>query len=229
MSQGPVGNRHGHRCGLESPGRLTIRTTETVGAAASRDLHEDYMRCPFCKNEDTKVVDSRVADEGQAIRRRRACSECGRRFSTVESAVLSVVKRNGVTEPFSREKVMRGVRRACQGRQVNEDDLAQLAQQVEDAVRSSGSAEIPSNEVGLAILGPLRDLDEVAYLRFASVYRSFDSVEDFQREIDDLQGNLTGSRDGSGDLDDSSVRDDAADSEASTTHAALSPESVKSS
>lgn len=105
--------------------------------------------------------------------------------------VLAVVKRNGVTEPFSREKVMRGVRRACQGRHVNEDDLAQLAQQVEDAVRASGSAEIPSNEVGLAILGPLRDLDEVAYLRFASVYRSFDSLEDFQREIDDLQGNLT--------------------------------------
>lgn len=146
------------------------------------------MRCPFCRNEDTKVIDSRVADEGQAIRRRRACQECGRRFSTVESAVLSVVKRNGVTEPFSREKVMRGVRRACQGRHVDEDSLALLAQKVEEAIRASGSAEIPSNEVGLAILGPLRDLDEVAYLRFASVYRSFDSVEDFQREIDDLRG-----------------------------------------
>ncbi|MFT3900212.1 MAG: transcriptional regulator NrdR [Gordonia sp. (in: high G+C Gram-positive bacteria)] len=145
------------------------------------------MYCPFCKHEDTKVVDSRVADEGQAIRRRRSCPECGRRFTTVESAVLAVVKRNGVTEPFSREKVMRGVRRACQGRQVDEDALAQLAQQVEDAVRSSGSAEVPSNEVGLAILGPLRDLDEVAYLRFASVYRSFDSLDDFQREIDLLK------------------------------------------
>lgn len=154
------------------------------------------MRCPFCKHEDTKVVDSRVADEGQAIRRRRACTACGRRFSTVESAVLAVVKRNGVTEPFSREKVMRGVRRACQGRQVADDALAQLAQQVEDAVRASGSAEIPSNEVGLAILGPLRELDEVAYLRFASVYRAFDSLEDFQREIDDLQGNLTHERNG---------------------------------
>lgn len=105
--------------------------------------------------------------------------------------MLAVVKRNGVTEPFSREKVMRGVRRACQGRHVHEDDLAQLAQQVEETVRASGVAEIPSNEVGLAILKPLRDLDEVAYLRFASVYRSFDSLEDFQREIDDLQGNLT--------------------------------------
>ncbi|AFA73160.1 transcriptional regulator NrdR [Gordonia polyisoprenivorans VH2] len=152
------------------------------------------MRCPFCRNDDTKVIDSRVADEGQAIRRRRSCSACGRRFSTVETAVLAVVKRNGVTEPFSREKVMRGVRRACQGRQVDEDDLAQLAQQVEETVRASGVAEIPSNEVGLAILKPLRDLDEVAYLRFASVYRSFDSLEDFQREIDDLQGNLTHGR-----------------------------------
>ncbi len=145
------------------------------------------MHCPFCKNEDTRVVDSRVADEGQAIRRRRSCSECGRRFTTVESAVLAVVKRSGVTEPFSREKVMAGVRRACQGRHVDEDSLRQLAQQVEDSVRASGSAEIPSNEVGLAILQPLRELDEVAYLRFASVYRSFESVEDFQREIDDLR------------------------------------------
>lgn len=145
------------------------------------------MRCPFCKHDDTKVVDSRVADEGQAIRRRRSCAACGRRFSTVESAVLAVVKRNGVTEPFSREKVMRGVRRACQGRDVAEDDLALLAQQVEEAVRATGTAEVPSNEVGLAILGPLRTLDEVAYLRFASVYRSFESLADFQREIDDLR------------------------------------------
>ena len=145
------------------------------------------MRCPFCKHDDTKVVDSRVADEGQAIRRRRSCAACGRRFSTVETAVLSVVKRNGVTEPFSREKVMRGVRRACQGRDVAEDDLALLAQQVEESVRAAGTAEIPSNEVGLAILGPLRNLDEVAYLRFASVYRSFESLADFQREIDDLR------------------------------------------
>ncbi len=101
--------------------------------------------------------------------------------------MLAVVKRNGVTEPFSREKVMKGVRRSCQGRQVDEDALAKLAAAVEDTVRASGSAEIPSHEVGLAILGPLRELDEVAYLRFASVYRSFESADDFQREIDDLR------------------------------------------
>jgi transcriptional repressor NrdR len=98
-----------------------------------------------------------------------------------------VLKRNGVAEPFSREKVVKGVRRACQGRPVSDDDLAVLAARVEDTVRQSGSAEVPSNEVGLAILGPLRELDEVAYLRFASVYRSFDSVADFELEIEDLR------------------------------------------
>jgi transcriptional repressor NrdR len=133
------------------------------------------------------VVDSREVDEGQAIRRRRSCSACNRRFTTVEEAVLAVVKRSGVTEPFSRDKVVRGVSRACQGRPVDEDALAQLAQRVEESIRATGCAEIPSHEVGLAILGPLRDLDEVAYLRFASVYRSFSSIEDFEKEIADLR------------------------------------------
>lgn len=145
------------------------------------------MRCPFCRHADSRVVDSREVDEGQVIRRRRSCPECGRRFTTVEEAVLAVVKRSGVTEPFSRDKVARGVRRACQGRPVDEDALQLLAQRVEDAVRSTGCAEVPSHEVGLAILGPLRQLDEVAYLRFASVYRSFSSVEDFEKEIADLR------------------------------------------
>ncbi|BDT90105.1 MULTISPECIES: transcriptional regulator NrdR [Nocardia] len=145
------------------------------------------MHCPFCRHPDSRVVDSREADEGAAIRRRRACPQCGRRFTTVETAILSVVKRSGVTEPFSREKVIRGVRRACQGREVDDDALNLLAQQVEDAVRAKGSPEVPSHEVGLAILGPLRDLDEVAYLRFASVYRSFTSAEDFEREIQEMR------------------------------------------
>ena len=145
------------------------------------------MHCPYCRHPDSRVVDSREAEEGAAIRRRRSCPQCGRRFTTVETAILSVVKRSGVTEPFSREKVIRGVRRACQGREVAEDALNLLAQQVEDAVRATGSPEVPSHEVGLAILGPLRDLDEVAYLRFASVYRSFTSADDFEREIADLR------------------------------------------
>jgi len=145
------------------------------------------MRCPFCRHADSRVVDSREVDEGQAIRRRRSCSACGRRFTTSETMVLAVVKRSGVTEQFSRDKVVRGVRRACQGRPVDDDALQQLAQRVEESIRSTGVAEIPSHEVGLAILGPLRELDEVAYLRFASVYRSFSSVEDFEKEIADLR------------------------------------------
>lgn len=145
------------------------------------------MRCPFCRHSDSRVVDSREVEDGQTIRRRRSCSTCNRRFTTVEAAVLAVVKRSGVTEPFSRDKVINGVRRACQGRPVDEDALAQLAHRVEESIRSAGCAEIPSHEVGLAILGPLRELDEVAYLRFASVYRSFSSVEDFEKEIADLR------------------------------------------
>ncbi|MBC7302952.1 transcriptional regulator NrdR [Nocardia fluminea] len=145
------------------------------------------MHCPYCRHPDSRVVDSREAEEGTAIRRRRSCPSCGRRFTTVETAILSVVKRSGVTEPFSREKVIVGVRRACQGREVDDDALNLLAQQVEDAVRAKGSPEVPSHEVGLAILGPLRDLDEVAYLRFASVYRSFTSAADFEREITEMR------------------------------------------
>jgi len=141
------------------------------------------MRCPFCKAEDSRVVDSRTVDDGLAIRRRRECSGCGRRFTTAETSVLFVVKRSGATEPFSRSKVVSGVRKACQGRPVSEDDLALLAQQVEDVLRAAGSAEVPAMEVGLAILSPLRELDEVAYLRFASVYRSFDNLDDFEAEI----------------------------------------------
>ncbi|GAA1811882.1 transcriptional repressor NrdR [Planosporangium flavigriseum] len=141
------------------------------------------MRCPYCRHPDSRVVDSREADDGQLIRRRRSCPECGRRFTTVEEAVLAVVKRSGVTEPFSRSKIISGVRKACQGRPVDDDALAVLAQRVEEAVRARGAAEVPSHEVGLAILGPLRELDEVAYLRFASVYRSFDCLGDFEREI----------------------------------------------
>lgn len=141
------------------------------------------MHCPFCRHGDSRVVDSRASDDGTSIRRRRQCPECGRRFTTVETASLSVTKRSGASEPFSRDKVLAGVRKACQGRPVSEDDLALLAQRVEESVRSSGVAEIEAHEVGMAVLAPLRELDEVAYLRFASVYRAFDDLEAFESEI----------------------------------------------
>ncbi|HVB42143.1 MAG TPA: transcriptional regulator NrdR [Streptosporangiaceae bacterium] len=141
------------------------------------------MYCPYCRHPDSRVIDSRTAEDGAAIRRRRSCPECGKRFTTQETVILMVAKRSGVTEPFNRDKIVRGVRRACQGRPVTEDQLAVLAQRVEDAIRSRGLGEVPSHEVGLAILAPLRALDEVAYLRFASVYRGFESLADFEAEI----------------------------------------------
>ena len=145
------------------------------------------MYCPFCRNPDSRVVDSRLSDDGSSIRRRRQCTECGRRFSTVETASLSVSKRSGVAEPFSRSKIISGVRKACQGRPVTDDDLAKLAQEVEECIRASGAAEIEANDVGLAILEPLRRLDVVAYLRFASVYQDFESLEDFEASIAKLR------------------------------------------
>lgn len=141
------------------------------------------MYCPFCHHEQSRVVDSRLVDAGVAIRRRRECTECQGRFTTVEKSVLLVTKRNGLTEPFSRDKLIRGVHRACQGRPVTEDSLKRLAQQVEETVRGHGSSQVDANAIGLAILEPLRELDEVAYLRFASVYKSFDSARDFESEI----------------------------------------------
>lgn len=145
------------------------------------------MHCPFCRHPDSRVVDSRTTDDGAAIRRRRQCPDCSRRFTTVENASLTVIKRSGVTEPFSRDKVIAGVRKACQGRPVTEDALAQLGQRVEEAVRATGSAELSTHDVGLAILGPLQDLDLVAYLRFASVYRAFESLEDFEAAVAELR------------------------------------------
>jgi transcriptional repressor NrdR len=145
------------------------------------------MYCPFCRHSDSRVIDSRTSDDGLSIRRRRQCPECGGRFSTTETASLSVIKRSGVTEPFSREKVVLGVKKACQGRPVTDSDLAMLAQTVEETIRSTGASQIEANDIGLAILPPLRDLDEVAYLRFASVYQAFESLDDFETAIAQLR------------------------------------------
>ncbi len=170
----------------DTSGTVTLKLTAAPTGWYGRNEDEGgdrTVRCPFCRFPDSRVIESREVDDGAAIRRRRSCPECSKRFTTVEEAVLAVVKRSGVTEPFSRAKVMVGVRRACQGRPVDEDALALLSQQVEEEIRAKGSAEVTSHEVGTAILGPLRQLDEVAYLRFASVYRSFQSVDDFASEI----------------------------------------------
>ena len=152
------------------------------------------MYCPYCRHTDSRVLDSRVVEDGAAIRRRRQCPSCERRFTTVEQMQLVVVKRSGVVEPFSREKVVNGVRKACKGRPVSEADLARLGQQVEESLRAGGQGEVPADEVGVAILGPLSTLDAVAYLRFASVYKHYSSVEDFEAEIDNLRQQLLPSR-----------------------------------
>ena len=145
------------------------------------------MHCPFCRHADSRVIDSRTSDDGSAIRRRRQCPECQKRFTTIETASLMVTKRSGVTEPFSRDKIIAGVTKACQGRPVTDGDLALLAQQVEETLRSTGAASIEAQDIGLAILEPLRNLDHVAYMRFASVYQAWDSLEDFESAINELR------------------------------------------
>lgn len=150
------------------------------------------MYCPFCRHSDSRVIDSRTSDDGLSIRRRRQCPECGGRFSTTETASLSVIKRSGVVEPFSREKVVSGVRKACQGRPVTDADLATLAQKVEETIRATGASQIDANEIGLSVLPSLRELDEVAYLRFASVYQAFESIEDFEQAVISLRNERQG-------------------------------------
>src|SRR5699024_7644708 len=139
------------------------------------------------RHEESRVVDSRSLDDGSAIRRRRECRSCDKRFTTMETTSLSVIKRSGVGEAFDRAKVVNGVRKACQGRPVANDDLAKLAQEVEEALRAAGHAAGDAHDVGRAILGPLRRLDKVAYLRFASVYQDFGNRDDFEKAIHDLR------------------------------------------
>lgn len=146
------------------------------------------MHCPVCRHDDTKVIDSRPADEGAAIRRRRSCPECAYRFTTyerLEGAPLMVLKRSGQRQPFDRAKVADGIRSACKGRPVPEDMVEELAEAVEDDVRLEAAAgnDITSSVVGHAVLERLRTVDEVAYMRFASVYKNFDDAADFRREL----------------------------------------------
>ncbi|HLI24623.1 MAG TPA: transcriptional regulator NrdR [Acidimicrobiales bacterium] len=145
------------------------------------------MRCPRCAAVDDKVVDSRTAEDGAAIRRRRECLVCGRRFTTYErlEAPLLVVKRSGGRQPFERAKVVAGVRAACKNRPVAPEQMETLASEVEETLRLEGT-EVASHRVGMAVLGRLRHLDQVAYVRFASVYKGFSEVGDFQREVGEL-------------------------------------------
>jgi transcriptional repressor NrdR len=144
------------------------------------------MRCPYCEGEEDKVVDSRLAEEGRAIRRRRECLACGRRYTTFERAEevpLLVAKRNGVEEPFDLDKVIEGIRRSCKNRPVTQAEIQALAEDVEEAMRADPRRPVPSAEIGREVLERLRDLDEVAYLRFASVYKDFQELTDFEREL----------------------------------------------
>ncbi len=143
------------------------------------------MRCPWCGADDDKVVDSRVSDEGAAIRRRRECLGCGRRFTTferVEEQPLWVVKRSGQREPFDRAKLVAGMQAACKNRPLTDEMLQELASRVEETLRGA-SPEPTTQQVGMAVLEQLKELDDVAYLRFASVYKGFEDAGDFQREV----------------------------------------------
>ena len=144
------------------------------------------MRCPYCDSEEDKVVDSRLAEEGRAIRRRRECIGCGRRYTTFERAEevpLLIAKRSGEEEPFDRDKVIEGIHRACKNRPVSDADILAIADDVEEAMRADVRRPIPSAEVGREVLERLRLIDEVAYLRFASVYKDFQELNDFEREL----------------------------------------------
>ncbi|HNW41968.1 MAG TPA: transcriptional regulator NrdR [Opitutaceae bacterium] len=147
------------------------------------------MRCPKCTSIEDKVVDSRVSKEGNTIRRRRECAECGYRYTTIESLVrdgMMVIKRDGRREDFDREKLMHAVRAACHKRPVDLEQLTMLVDDVLDAMEASYDAEIPSNAIGDAVMQRLRKIDQVAYVRFASVYKEFRDVTEFVTEIRDM-------------------------------------------
>ena len=148
------------------------------------------MRCPFCSTEDTKVIDSRLANEGDAVRRRRECQKCGERYTTFETAELvfpRIVKSNGTREPFNEDKLRGGVSRALEKRPVPVEDIESAINRIKTRLRSSGEREIKSREIGEWVMAELRELDEVAYVRFASVYQSFQDVNAFREEIERLQ------------------------------------------
>ncbi|MDP2933656.1 MAG: transcriptional regulator NrdR [bacterium] len=148
------------------------------------------MQCPKCLRSDTKVLDSRVATDGYAIRRRRECSKCKFRFSTVEQMEildLVVVKRNGSREPYSKDKLVEGLRRALEKRPITQDNFKKLVASMEQAIsNSTAGSEITSTEIGEIVMKQLKRIDQVAYIRFASVYRQFKDIEEFRKELKKL-------------------------------------------
>ena len=147
------------------------------------------MRCPFCHDLENRVVDSRLGKEGDAIRRRRHCEHCGRRFTTyerVEESLPMVVKKDGRREPFERAKIVNGLKRACEKRPVSIDTIEGLVDGIERQLQERGDREVSSREIGETVMRELHGLDAVAYVRFASVYRSFRDVHEFMRELEDL-------------------------------------------
>ena len=147
------------------------------------------MRCPFCRDLENRVIDSRLGKDGDAIRRRRHCERCGRRFTTyerVEEALPMVVKKDGRREPFERAKIVNGIKRACEKRPVSVDTIEALTDSIERQLQESGEREVTSRAIGEAVMREMHDVDGVAYVRFASVYRSFRDVHEFMRELEDL-------------------------------------------
>jgi transcriptional repressor NrdR len=148
------------------------------------------MYCPHCNSDNDRVLDSRTCEDGRAIRRRRYCNQCSRRFTTyerVERMSLTVVKKDLAREPFLRDKIERGVERACWKRPVSRDRIRELATQVETDIQADYDSEIPSSIIGRIVMQHLANLDQVAYVRFASVYREFTDVEDFVAELAPLR------------------------------------------
>jgi len=155
------------------------------------------MRCPFCRDLENRVIDSRLGKEGDAIRRRRHCERCGRRFTTyerVEESLPMVVKKDGRREPFERGKIVSGLKRACEKRPVSIDTIEALVDQIERALQEAGEKEVTSRKIGEMVMRGLHELDAVAYVRFASVYRSFRDVHEFMRELEDLIAERRGGR-----------------------------------
>ena len=148
------------------------------------------MKCPFCKKPDSRVIDSRAADDGATIRRRRECGECGRRFTTyevVEKLPLMVVKRDNRREPFSRDKLLTGIIRSCDKRDISMEQITNFVAEIERTIRNRTEPEVPSEKIGEIVMERLKDFDEVAYIRFASVYRKFDDITNFIEELETLR------------------------------------------